>query len=126
MHRSAIPVVRGLGAGETDTTGTFQGYRTPTVSGGTAALDGGTSNDGFYFNPASLGALTTQNWVAEAIVGFDAFQTGQRTMIDVQGDSDFRVNSGTTGLEANFWDGAPANTNLTAPLPARAFPHTTP
>lgn len=106
-----------LGSGEVDTTGTFKANGTPTISLGKAALDGGTSNDGFDFNPTTLGALTTQNWVAEAIVSFDAFETGQRTLIDVQGDTDFRINDTANGLEANFWDGAPANPNITNPLP---------
>ena len=105
------------GAGEVDNTGTFKANGTPTIVLGKAQLDGGTSNDGFDFNPTSLGALTTQNWVAEAILSFDAFETGQRTMIDVQGDTDFRVNNSANGLEANFWDGPPANPNITASLP---------
>lgn len=116
-----------LGAGEIDTTGTFAANGTPTLGAGTASLDGSVAAnadaDGFKLNPATIGSLTTQNWVAEAIVNFDAFGTGQRTIIDVQGDTDFRINSAGTLLEANFWDGAPANPNITAPLPAVGLPH---
>ena len=107
-----------LGTGEVDTTGSFKANGTPTINLGTASLDGGTSNDGFDFNPTSLGALTTQNWVAEAILSFDTFQTGQRTIIDVQGDTDIRVNNNGNGLEALYWDGSTTNPVLTASLPS--------
>ncbi|MCB1130567.1 MAG: autotransporter-associated beta strand repeat-containing protein [Verrucomicrobiae bacterium] len=104
--------------GEIDTTGTFQASGTPTIDAGLASLAGGTTADGFDFNPGALGSLTAQNWVAEVILSFDAFETGQRTMIDVMGDLDFRVNNGATNLEALYWDGSTTNPVLTTPLPA--------
>ncbi len=106
-----------LGVGEFDDTSSFKANGTPTISAGTASLDGGTSNDGFDFNPTSLGTLTTQNWVAEAIISFDAFESGQRTMIDVQGDTDLRVHSTPTNLQAGYWDGSTFG-SVTTPIPA--------
>jgi Concanavalin A-like lectin/glucanases superfamily/PEP-CTERM motif len=106
-----------LGAGETDTTGTFKANGTPTLSGGAASLDGGTSNDGFDFNPTTLGSLPGQNWIAEAIVSFDSFQTGFRTLIDIHGDTDFRVNNAASGIEALYWDGSTDSPVLSSPLP---------
>lgn len=112
-----------LAPGEFDTTGTFKASATPTIAAGVAALDGGTNvngtaQDGFDFNPTSLGALTTQNWVAESIVSFDVITSGFRTLIDVQGDCDFRVNNAATLLEALYWDGSTDGPVLTTPLPA--------
>lgn len=110
-----------LASGEIDTTGTFVANGTPTLTGGIASLDGSVAvnanADGFKFNPATLGSLTTQNWVAESIVSFDSFGTGQRTIIDVQGDTDFRINNAGNGLQAVYWDGTTAG-NVATPLPA--------
>lgn len=112
-----------LAPGEFDTTGTFKASATPVLAGGLAALDGGTNvngtpQDGFDFNPASLGALSSQSWVAETIVSLDTITTGFRTLIDVQGDCDFRVNNAATLLEALYWDGVTDGPVLTSPLPA--------
>ncbi|MCH7227380.1 hypothetical protein [Haloferula sp. A504] len=104
-----------LGAGEIDTTGTFGGRGNPAVTSGEADLTGGFQ--GFYFDSSSLGALTTQNWIAETRVSFDAFGTGQLTVIDVQGDTDFRINNAGTALEAVYWDGSTAGSQ-TASLPS--------
>jgi autotransporter-associated beta strand protein len=112
-----------LASGEFDTTGTFKASATPTLAGGVASLDGGvnvngTAQDGFDFNPATLGTLSTQNWVAETVLSFDAFTSGFRTMMDVQGDCDFRVNNAATNLEALYWDGSTDGPILTSPLPS--------
>jgi alpha-L-fucosidase len=104
-------------SGEVDATGTFKANGTPTISSGAAALDGGTSNDGFDFNPTTIGTLTTQNWVAEAVVSFSAFEAGFRTIIDVYGDTDFRVNNTATQIEALYWDGSTDGPILTQALP---------
>jgi hypothetical protein len=104
-----------LGAGEVDTTGTFAGSSSPTISGGFADLTGGT--DGFQINATSLGTLTTQNWVAETLVSFDSFGGGQLTVMDVQGDTSFRINNAGTLLEANYWDGGTGG-SVTAALPS--------
>ena len=110
-----------LGAGELDTTGTFVANGTPTLGAGTVSLDGAAlaspTVDGFKFNPTSIGSLTTQNWVAEAVVAFDSFGTGLRTIIDVQGDADFRINNAGTSLQAVYWDGTTEGSVLT-PFPA--------
>lgn len=106
-----------LGAGEVDTTGTFTGFGSPAVSGGEADLVGGTTHQGFNFDPASLGALTSQNWIAETRVSFDAFNTGLRTIIDVNGDLDFRINNGGSLFEMGYWDGSQFGSQ-TAALPA--------
>ena len=116
-----------LGAGEVDDTGTFKANGTPTLAGGAADLDGSAatdvSADGFDFDPTSQGDLTTQNWIAEAVISFDDFGGGQRTMIDVQGDLDFRINNAGTGLEALYWDGTTSNPRLTADNPAVGASH---
>jgi len=106
-----------LGAGEIDTTGTFAaGASDVSVSGGVATLTGGTQ--GFKLNPTAIGTLTTQNWVAEAVVSFVSFDTGQRTIIDVQGDTDFRIANDGNTLQLSYWDGSePSNSTLPA-LPA--------
>jgi hypothetical protein len=97
-----------LGTGEVDTTGTFTGVGSPVVSGGEADLNqnGGLAvQQGFEFNPGSIGTLTTTNWVAEALVSFDAL-LGISTVISVQGDTDFRIVNAGTSLEAAYWDGS--------------------
>lgn len=114
-----------LGSGETDTTGTFKANGSPTITAGAAALDGSAATDanadGFSFNPSSLGSLTGQNWVAESIVSFDAFGGGQRTIIDVLGDTDFRINNAGTSLQAGYWDGSTFG-SVSPALPALATP----
>jgi hypothetical protein len=97
-----------LGTGEVDTTGTFTGVGNPVVSGGEAdlTLNGGELvQQGFEFNPGSIGTLTTTNWVAESLVSFDSF-SGLSTVISVQGDTDFRIANAGTSLEAAYWDGS--------------------
>ena len=106
-----------LGAGEIDSTGTFAGFGAPVVSGGMADLDGGGTHEGFNFDPTSFGDLTTLNWVVETTLNFDTFGGGQLTAIDVQGDTDFRINNSGTLLEAGYWDGSSFGNQTTA-LPA--------
>jgi hypothetical protein len=108
-----------LGTGEIDTTSSFSGRGEPAVASGETDLNGGFQ--GFYFDPSSLDPLTTQNWVAETLVSFDAFTGGQLTIIDIQGDTDLRINFAGTDLEAVYWNGSSAggqNTSL-PPLEAR-------
>ncbi|MCH7227381.1 discoidin domain-containing protein [Haloferula sp. A504] len=93
-----------LGAGETDSTDTFGSHAGASVSGGKGLLGGG--GDGFQFDPAAIGNLTGLNWVAETIVSFDSFSGGQLTIIDIQGDTDFRINNTGNALEAGYWDGS--------------------
>ena len=112
-----------LASGEIDTTATFKASATPVITAGVAALDGGTNvngtpQDGFDFNPASLGGLTSKNWVAESVVSLDLITSGFRTLIDVQGDCDFRVNNAASLLEALYWDGSTDGPVLNSPLPA--------
>lgn len=106
-------------SGELVTSGTFAANGTPTVGSGKAAIDGSVavsaSADGFKYS-TTLGSLAGTNWVAEAIFAFDAFGTGQRTLIDVQGDTDFRVNNAGNGLQAIYWDGTVAG-SANAALP---------
>ncbi len=103
-----------LGAGEIDTTGTFGGFGSPTVASGEADLAGGGTHQGFDFDPTSIGTLTTLNWVAEALVNFDAFGGGQLTVIDVQGDTDIRINNAGTAFEAGYWDGSTYGSQTTS------------
>lgn len=106
-------------SGELVSNGTFDANGTPTLANGQAALDGtatpASATDGFKFS-TTLGSLAGTNWVAEVVLAFDAFGAGQRTMIDVQGDTDFRINNAGNGLQAVYWDGTTAGT-VSATLP---------
>ncbi len=95
-------------AGETDTTGTFGASGAPVVAGGLATINPGAAggSDGFDFDPFLLGDLTTQNWVAETLITFEAFGGGQLTVIDVQGDTSLRIDNLGTGIEAVYWNGS--------------------
>ncbi len=108
-----------LGAGEIDSTGTFGSSGAATVSGGSADLGGVT--DGFQFDPTSIGTLTDLNWVAETVVSFDAFGGGQLTIIDVQGDTDIRINNPGNAIEAVYWDGSSSQAVSTT-LPTTGIP----
>lgn len=107
------------GAGEVVNNGTFAANGTPTVSSGIASLDGSAGSDinadGFKYS-TTLGSLSGTNWVAEAVVAFDTFGSGQRTVIDVQGDTDFRILNNGTQLQASYWDGTNTG-SVTTPLP---------
>ncbi len=110
-----------LGAGESDATGSFAGFGNPAVGSGEADLTGGGNHEGFHFDPTSIGTLTGLNWVAETIVSFDTFGGGQLTIIDIQGDTDIRINNAGTALEAGYWDGSSWDGVSTA-LPAAGTP----
>ncbi|MCH7227379.1 hypothetical protein [Haloferula sp. A504] len=114
-----------LDPGETDTTGTFQGSGAPAVSGGLATINPGNAGgiDGFHFNPGPLGDLTLQNWVAEALIYFEAFGGGQLTAIDVQGDTSLRINNAGTGLQAVYWNGSSNGVQDTGLPPAEVRVH---
>lgn len=98
-----------LGGGEIDNTGTFVGFGNPAVAGGQSDLIGGGTHQGFNFDPTALGALTTQNWVAEIVVTLDSTTGTLPTLIDVQGDLDLRLNG---LLEADYWDGVMGNDTI--------------
>lgn len=102
----------GLGAGELDTTGTFAANGSATISGGMADLPGDVdATSGFYFNSASLGALTTQNWIAEIVFSPDVATANQpgpfNNFLDVQGDTYFRFNGNgqPKAPQFGFFDG---------------------
>lgn len=116
-----------LGAGEIDATGTFSANGNPLVKGGRAELFGSAQSDvfadGFRFDPAALEPLADTHWVAEAVVAFDTPGGGLSTVIDVQGDTDFRFSHDSRALEAGYWDGA-TNYRMQAVLPkSRHFIH---
>ena len=84
-----------LGAGEIDVTGTFRKNGGATITGGVADVPGNVdATSGFLFNAASLPALTTTNWVSEAILIPDVPNASQpgtfNHLLDVQGDLFFR------------------------------------
>lgn len=112
-------------AGETDATGTFGGSGAPVVAGGLATINPGAAggSDGFDFDPTILGDLTTQNWVAESLIKFEAFGTGQLTAIDVQGDTSLRINNDGTELEFVYWNGSTNGVQSTTLPPVGANVH---
>jgi hypothetical protein len=109
-----------LGDGEVDATGTFKANGAPNLSGGVAVINPGNENgiDGFDIDPASLGNLTTQNWVAEAVVTYQSSGDIETTpvVMDVQGDCNLRLRD---ELDANvlqmfYWNGSAAQQKYTA------------
>lgn len=116
-----------LGAGEIDTTGTFQASGAPTLTNGFARNQA--DGNGFFIDPSSIngGNLNSINWVAEISFNPDVPNQGgqlqQATLVDVQGDFDLRYQNASSNIEVNFWDGAAANV-VTSPEPAvNTFSH---
>jgi hypothetical protein len=109
-----------LGAGEVDATGTFKANGAPGLSGGVAVINPGNENgpDGFDIDPSSLGNLTTQNWVAEAVVTYQSSgDTGTTpVVIDVQGDCNLRLRDALDPdvLQMFYWNGNAVQQKYTA------------
>jgi hypothetical protein len=109
-----------LGEGEIDSTGTFKPNGAPNVSGGVAVINPGNENgpDGFDIDPASLGNLTTRNWVAEAVVSYQSSGDTETTpvVIDVQGDCNLRLRDEFDAdvLQMFYWNGSAVQQKYTA------------
>ncbi|QJE98181.1 fibronectin type III domain-containing protein [Luteolibacter luteus] len=97
---------------EVDLTGTFKANGAPVVNGGVAVLNPGNENgpDGFDIDPVSLGNLTTQNWVAEAVVTYQSSGDTMTTpvLMDVQGDCNIRLRDelDANALQMFYWNGS--------------------
>jgi hypothetical protein len=109
-----------LGQDEIDVSGTFKANGAPIVSGGVAVINPGNENgpDGFDIDPAGLGNLATQNWVAEAVVTYHSSGdiTTTPVVMDVQGDCNIRLRD---ELDANvlqmfYWNGSAVQQKYTA------------
>lgn len=109
-----------LGANEVDLTGTFKANGAPDVSGGMAALNLGNESgpDGFDIDPTGLGNLTTQNWVAEAVLTYQSTGGVDTTpvVIDVQGDCNLRLRDALDPnvLQMFYWNGSAVQQKFTA------------
>ncbi|RYD40010.1 MAG: hypothetical protein EOP85_14985 [Verrucomicrobiaceae bacterium] len=117
-----------LGEDEIDTTGTFQAHGFPNVNGGIATLNPGNTNgpDGFDINPSVLGNLTTQNWVAEALVTYNSTGTGfAPVVLDVQGDCNIRLRDEISEdvMLMAYWNGSSVQKQLTTLPPAGVKVH---
>lgn len=114
---------------EVDVTGSFQANGTPSLSGGLATINPGNESgpDGFNINPANLGDLRTQNWVAEVLVTYQS--TGNLTttpvVMDVQGDTNLRLRSATDAnvLQMFYWNGSASQQQFTALPPTGVKVH---
>ena len=112
------------GPGEIDVTNTFKSNGTPSLSGGLATLNPGNENgpDGFDINPAILGSLVTQNWVAEVLLTYQSTGAGGEgttpVLIDVLGDCNLRLRDEADNnvLQMFYWNGSSAQQQF-APLP---------
>lgn len=119
-----------LGPGELDVTGTFRRNGAATVAGGVADIPGDVNAaSGFLFNAATLGSLTTANWVTETMLVPDAPAANQpgvfNHFLDVQGDLFFRysANGQPKAVQYGFWDGASEPTDATPELPTTRYSH---
>ena len=120
-----------LGPGELDVTGTFRRNGAATIALGVADIPGNVNaSSGFFFNAATLPALTTTNWVAEAVLVPDvplASQPGAfNRFIDVEGDVFFRFNgNGMPKItQFGYWDGSTEPTITTPELLTNRYSHT--
>jgi hypothetical protein len=118
-----------LGPGELDNSFTFAANGGATVSGGVADIPGDVNHEsGFYFDAGITGlglTLTTTSWISEAVVTLDtagslqpndpnttggAGKVGNNHILDVQGDTFYRVNGEDTlnpkFAEFGYWDGS--------------------
>jgi alpha-L-fucosidase len=119
-----------LGPGELDVTGTFRKNGAATIALGVADIPGNVNaSSGFLFNAAALPALTTTNWVAEAVLVPDvplASQPGAfNHFLDVEGDTFFRFNgNGMPKItQFGYWDGAAEPMITTPELPTNRYSH---
>ncbi len=119
-----------LGPGELDVTGTFRKNGGAIISNGIADIPGNVNaSSGFLFDSASLGALTTTNWVTEAVLVPDvpaASQPGTfNHFLDVQGDLFFRYSSlGQPKIaQYGFYDGTVERIDNTSDLPTSEYSH---
>lgn len=118
-----------LGEGEIDTTATFKANGVPTLSNGVATLNPGNENgpDGFDINPAGLGNLTTQNWVAEAVLTYQSSGSVETTpvVMDVQGDCNIRLRDEADAqvLQMFYWNGSSVQQRYTALPPSGVRVH---
>ena len=103
-----------LGPGELDVTGTFRKNGGATIANGVADIPGNVNAaSGFLFSAASLPALTTTNWISEAVLVPDVPAANQpgtfNHFLDVRGDLFFRYNGNTAApkfTQFGYWDGA--------------------
>jgi hypothetical protein len=119
-----------LGPGELDVTSTFRRNGSASMIGGVADIPGDlTASSGFLFNAATLGSLTTSNWVTESLMLPDVPSDGQpgslNHFLDVQGDLFFRY-SGVGASKApqfGFYDGSTEPTRPAPHLPTNRYSH---
>ena len=120
-----------LGPGELDVTGTFQKNGSATIALGVADIPGNVNaTSGFLFSSASLPALTTTNWISEAVLVPDAPTAAQpgpfNHVLDVRGDLFFRYNGNTAApkfTQFGYWDGAYEPNRSTPELSTERFSH---
>jgi hypothetical protein len=125
-----------LGPGELDASGTFKANGAVTVAGGVADVPGDVDGTaGFNFDGAllGLGALTAQNWIAEALFNPDVPaaqqpnnpQTGNH-ILDIQGDTFLRYDGfGRNPKEftSGYWDGGNEVVTAATEPPVGQFSH---
>lgn len=119
-----------LGAGEIDVTGTFRKNGSATITGGVADVPGNVDvTSGFLFNAASLPALTTNNWVSEAILIPDVPNASQpgtfNHLLDVQGEVFFRMNGNGAAkiTQLGYWNGSSEPTATVPNLSTTQYSH---
>jgi hypothetical protein len=120
-----------LAPGELDVTGTFRKNGSATIAAGVADVPGNVSDSsGFLFSAASLPALTTTNWVSEAVVLPDAPAAGQpgtfNNVLDVRGDLFYRYNGNSAApkfTQFGFWDGSTEPSKTVPELSTERYSH---
>lgn len=121
-----------LGPGELDTTGTFKSNGAASVSGGIGDVPANVNDtSGFYFVGTSLGDLRTQNWITEGRFSPDVpvsqqpTTTNWNTILDVQGDTFYRLNGQNPPkiTQFGYWDGGSEPTVTVPDLPVNVYSH---
>jgi hypothetical protein len=120
-----------LGPGELDVTGTFRKNGGASIAGGVADVPGNlNAASGFVFSSATLPALTTTNWISEALVLPDvpaAAQPGTfNHLLDVRGDLFYRYNGNTAApkfMHYGFYDGSTETSDTTPELSTTQYSH---